>query len=313
MTLTDYLHDYNNCIDYCKTIYDNDSDMQTCINELIDENAPAVICTQEKECDIIQLVEFRELMMSFIILLKIIYFSRFHNGNAYDVKLITVVGVIVQNIDIEKFACVKFPGDTSYIMGYPKTLAEYLNIMKKIHNIYGQPHFMNLVSNDDYLSKYRDFCSDFQPWSSNLSVFVNIYSKKINLLPDGIPVIENKLGYELFISDYTQEEFNKLLEASNFDTYIISYIHKKMSRIKRSLSRSSSRSSSSLISLSLSSSSSLSSSKKQSMRPRKKSVRRYRTRTVRKKIIRPARIRTNARRILINNSKSIIIKNLIHI
>ncbi len=32
MTLTDYLHDYNNCIDYCKTLYDNDSDIQTCIN-----------------------------------------------------------------------------------------------------------------------------------------------------------------------------------------------------------------------------------------------------------------------------------------
>ena len=101
MTLTDYLHDYNNCIDYCKTIYDNDSDMQTCINELIEENAPALVCVQEKECDIIQSDEFQELMMSFIVLLKIIYFSRFHNGNVYDVKLINAVGVISQNIDIE--------------------------------------------------------------------------------------------------------------------------------------------------------------------------------------------------------------------
>ena len=46
-------------------------------------------------------------------------------------------------------------------MGYPKTLAEYLNIMKKIHNIYGQQYFMNLVSNDDYLSKYRNFAVIF--------------------------------------------------------------------------------------------------------------------------------------------------------
>jgi hypothetical protein len=296
MTLTDYLHDYNNCIDYCKTIYDNDSDMKTCINELMEENAPALVCVQEKECDIIQTDEFRELIISFIILLKIIYFSRFHYGNVYDVKLINAMGIISQHIDIEKFACVKFPGDTSYIMGYPKTLAEYLNIMKKIHNIYGQQYFMNLVSNDDYLSKYRDFCSDFQPWTSNLSVFVNVYSKKINLLPDGIPAIENKLGYELFISDYTQKEFNKLLETSNFDTYIIRYIRKKMGLLKRSLSSSSSR----ISSTSSTSSSSSSSRKKQTVRPRKKSVSRYRT--VRKKIIRPSRIRTNVRRIVINNS-----------
>jgi hypothetical protein len=113
---------------------------------------------------------------------------------------------------------------------------------------------MNLVSNDDYLSKYREFCSDFQPWTSNLSVFVNIYSKKINLLPDGIPAIENKLGYELFISDYTQEEFNQLLEASDIDTYIIHYILQKMG-----ISKSSS-----------------SSRKKQSVRPRKISICRYR-------------------------------------
>ena len=295
MSFADYLHDYNNCIDYCKTIYDNDSDMQTCINELIEENAPALVCVQEKECDIIQSAEFRELMMSFIILLKIIYFSRFHYGNVYDVKLINAVGIISQHIDIEKFACVKFPGDTSYIMGYPKTLAEYLNIMKKIHNIYGQQYFMNLVSNDDYLSKYRDFCSDFQPWTSNLSVFVNIYSKKINLLPDGIPPIENKAGYESFINDYTQEEFNQLLEASDFDTYIVRYILQKMGLSKRSFSRTSSSSSS----FSRTSSSS-SSRKKESVRPRKKSIRRYRT--VRKKISRPSRIRTNARRIVSNSS-----------
>ena len=117
---------------------------------------------------------------------------------------------------------------------------------------------------------------------------MNIQSKKINLLPDGIPAIENKAGYESFINDYTQQEFNQLLEASDFDTYIIHYILKKMSGLKYSLSRS--RSSS----LSLSSCS----RKKQSMRPRKKSVRRYRT--VRKKIIRSSRIHTNARRILIN-------------
>lgn len=205
------------------------------------------------------------------------------------------MGIISQHIDIEKFACVKFPGDTSYMMGYPKTLTEYLNIMKKIHDIYGQQYFMNLVSNDDYLSKYREFCSDFQPWTSNLSVFVNIYSKKINLLPDGIPAIENKLGYELFISDYTQEEFNQLLEASDFDTYIIRYILQKMGLSKRSISRSSSTSSS----FSRTSSSS-SSRKKQSVRPRKRSIRRYRT--VRKKISRPSRIRTNAHRIVSNNS-----------
>jgi hypothetical protein len=118
----------------------------------------------------------------------------------------------------------------------------------------------------------------------------HIYSKKINLLPDGIPPIENKAGYEPFISDYTQEEFNQLLEASNFDTYI----RKKMGVLKRS--------SSSLISSS--------SSKKQSMRLKpKKSIRRYRT--VRKKKSRPSRIRTNARRIVSNRSESI--KNLIHI
>ena len=293
MSLTDYLRDYNHCIDYCSGMVNDASEIPQCINELIEENAPALVCVQEEECDIIQSVEFRKLMMSLIILLQIIYFSRFHNGNVYDVKLINAVGVISQNIDIEKFACIKFPGDTSFILGYPKTLAEYLNIMKKIHNIYGQQYFMNLVSNDDYLSKYRDFCSDFQPWTSNLSVFVNIYSKKINLLSDGIPAIENKAGYKSFISDYTREEFNQLLEASNFDTYIIRYIHKKMSGLKHSLSRSNSSSSSR-------SSSRSSSSKKQSVRPRKKSVHRYRT--DRKKIIRPSRIRTNARRILNNSS-----------
>ena len=107
------------------------SEIPQCIDELIEEYSPTVVCVHEKECDIIHTDEFRTLLMSVIVLLKIIYFSRFHNGNAYDVKLITTVGVIFQNIDIEKFACVKFPGDTSYIMGYPKTLAEYLNIMKK--------------------------------------------------------------------------------------------------------------------------------------------------------------------------------------
>jgi hypothetical protein len=291
MSLTDYLRDYNNCSEYCLGMVNDASEIPQCINELIDENSPTIVCRQEKECDIIQSAEFRKLMISLIILLKIIYFSRFHNGNVYDVKLINAVGVISQNIDIEKFACIKFPGDTSFILGYPKTLSEYLNIMKKIHNIYGQQYFMNLVSNDDYLSKYRDFCSDFQPWTSNLSVFVNIYSKKINLLPDGIPAIENKAGYKSFISDYTQEEFNQLLEASNFDTYIIRYIRKRMGALKHSLGISSS---------SLSRSSSSSSSKKQSVRPRKKSVRRYRT--DRKKIIRPSRIRTNARRIVSNSS-----------
>jgi hypothetical protein len=289
MAFIDYLRDYNHCIDYCSGMVSNTSEIPQCINELIDENAPTIVCTQPKECDIIESVEFRKLMMSFIILLKIIYFSRFHNGNVYDVKLINAIGVITNNIDIDKFACVTFPGDTSYILGYPKTLAEYLNIMKKIHNIYGQQYFMNLVSNDEYLSKYRDFCSDFQPWTSNLSVFVNIYSKKINLLPDGIPAIENKAGYETFISDYTQGEFNQLLEASNFDMYIIRYIRKKMGVLKRSLrlsrsslsrssrSRSSlsrsSRSRSSLSRSSLSRSSlsrSSQSSKKQNARSRKK-------------------------------------------
>ena len=96
MTITDYLHDYNNCVEFCKGMVDNSSDIQQCIDELIDEHAPTIICTQEKDCDIIHSLEFRELMVSFINLLKIIYFSRFHNGNMYDVKLINAIGVIVK-------------------------------------------------------------------------------------------------------------------------------------------------------------------------------------------------------------------------
>ena len=195
-----YLDTLDACVDECGITYDELS-ITDCIIQIQKDHGPDK-CQVPKECIIVKSDMFRRLLVSLTRLIRFLYHSRRYYGNKYDSHIIVTVGhinIAEFGMTEEDISCVKFPGDGTWQLGFPDTLAVYLKIMKRICS-----HWPNEseLANDDVLSPYSKFCSDTQPWTSMLVAFLQKYGMDI---PPTVPVD----GYGSFIPSDARSK-NKL-------------------------------------------------------------------------------------------------------
>ncbi len=196
----EYFKDYKNCLDYCgiEEKSSNDDKAQ-CINEIRSEYGED-LCKVEEVCPIIGTPKYIRLLLIFKEILRFIYTSRKHYGNELDPYLIPMVSSIPLNhlgISLEELSCIKFPGDGSFIPGYPRNLSEYIIIFNELMNEKDQEGANIEVWLPGLTSKRRNmntFLSDFQPWTRTLSTFLRNNGLEI-------PQIERPEKYGSFTSD----------------------------------------------------------------------------------------------------------------
>ena len=233
MSTNDYLKNYDNCLSFCGIeLSDTDEEKTLCLQDIKKKYMDETLCLQEDidECKIISSSNFKELLIFLVKLIKYIYCIRSIYGNVYDVQIILCIGYINLNdygLELEQLSCIKFPGDKSYQKGFPKTLSDYIKIMQEISTAISSGINLNddKITKDPFLENYKEFISDFQPWSRLLSTFLNIYARDL-LLPNGLPDISKPSSYGSFINncdDYVKN-FNSLLESKSFQSNLIQYL-----------------------------------------------------------------------------------------
>ena len=133
---------------------------------------------------------------------KILYCSRHHYQNTYDLLFITSLGTL----DLDKFGltydelmCVKLQDFVK--QGMPNNLGDYFLAITEIHKILSSSkhNLVTLSKQNEVLMKFPEFVLDFQPWSTLLVSCVQTYIKKL-VLPLHVPDIEDISKYGGFIS-----------------------------------------------------------------------------------------------------------------
>ena len=252
----DFLKDYDNCVSYCDYDLDN---LEGCIQSIKDEKNDQSLCAvivKNNNCDIVNTDNFRNLISFLIKFLRFLYCVRsHHNENKYDEQIMRSISKIKLsnfNLSLDDLTCVGFPGDKTLVHQFPRNLAEYFIIMKKISKVEQSGHTLERsIKTDEVLSKYEGFCSDYQPWSRTLSTFLNIHSER--LFGTSIPKIGDTSKYGDFITNCAQSNarFERLLKnTSTLETKLIKYLKTEtndsstVSKRKRSSKKSSDRRSS---------------------------------------------------------------------
>ena len=229
-----YLKSYENCLTYCGRFSEDEpeEDFRDCVKGYTDED-PELCQKIKKSCDIVNSPQFRELLIFLIKFLKFMYCVRSEHNNKYDEYIITTVGNLDLEsfgLDINKLECINYPDDNSYLSEMPHNLKEYLTIMNRISVIYeNKEHLASKQNDDDVLSGFKKFCDDFQPWSTSLYTFVNIYSLKTGLITEPIPNISKIKSYGEFISNCDKVKMRELISllpanVSDFHSRLIAYI-----------------------------------------------------------------------------------------
>ena len=230
-----YLKSYENCLILCGRFSEDEpeEDFRDCVKGYTDED-PELCQKIKKSCDIVNSPQFRELLIFLIKFLKFMYCVRSEHNNKYDEYIITTVGNLDLEsfgLDINKLDCINYPDDnSSYLSEMPHNLKEYLTIMNRISVIYENKEHLASKQNDDVvLSGFKKFCDDFQPWSTSLNTFVNIYSLKTGLIAEPIPNIRTIKSYGEFISNCDKVKMRELISllpsnVSEFHSKLIAYI-----------------------------------------------------------------------------------------
>lgn len=219
----EYYKDYNNCVIACEY----DDNLEECIAAIRSEHNDPTLCSKTvNDCTIINSENFKNLILFFIKLLQFLYCVRSHYANKYDELIISSVGKINLkhfHLSLDDLACVEYPGDKTFRNEYPHYFSDYLRIMTRISSV------SKSIKDDEILSKFAEFCSDYQPWSRTLSTFVNSHAER--LFGISIPRIENISSYGDFIKDchinlLTFEKFLK--KQTTFHMNLISFIESPM-------------------------------------------------------------------------------------
>jgi len=224
----EYFKDYNNCSSFCSYL-ENPQLITDCINEIKEQykdNQP--ICEHQVDtCEIINTENFKNLLIFLIQFLKLLYFVRSKSGNKYDINIITSLG----SLDLEKkfklsaqqLKCIKLQDFVK--VGMPSNLGDYFIVIKEISLLIKKgifPDYNNIILKD-----YREFVSDFQPWSRLLVTCVSKYSLELLSVP--IPEIEKIKQYGNFISDFTETDYNTIINIVNDSEKIILFVETKFS------------------------------------------------------------------------------------
>jgi len=195
-----YFKDYQNCSEYCKGTYntDEDEEIAKCILEIRSEYGEDM-CKVEEVCPIIGTRKYIHLVLILKEVLRFIYTSRSKYENLFDAYLIPMVSSIPLDkleITMEELSCIKFPGDASFVPGFPKTLSEYLILFNDLMNE-KDTEASNIEGWTQGLTSKRknmnSFINDFQPWTRTLSTFVRKHDIEI-------PLIEKPKTYGNFIN-----------------------------------------------------------------------------------------------------------------
>jgi hypothetical protein len=217
----DYLKNYNNCKVYCGSDDDDpddDIDLLSCVNTIKDNDSS--LCSKnavESDCSTIYKESFKSFLYFLVKFLKILYCSRHHYGNTYDLLFITSLGTL----DLDKFSltydelmCVKLQDFVK--PGMPNNLGDYLLAIKEIQRILSSSTH-NLVTSSKHnavLMKFPEFVLDFQPWSTLLVKCVQNYIKQLEL-PLVLPDIEDISKYGEFIAKCNKKDIDTFIASSN--------------------------------------------------------------------------------------------------
>jgi len=223
---TEFYRDYDNCVRACEG-----DDLEDCISAIRTENNDQSLCTkiEKNDCEIINSDNFRNLIIFLIKFLQFLYCIRSHHNNKYDELIISSISKINLsdfNLSLDELLCVEFPGDKSLVNQFPHNLTEYIIIMTKMSEAVKSGEILeSFCKTDEILSKFDNFCSDYQPWSRTLTTFVNIHSQR--LFGTSIPRIESILDYGNFITDCDKNisKFDLLIQnKSIFDIELINFL-----------------------------------------------------------------------------------------
>jgi hypothetical protein len=203
------------CINFCKLMTlsnnSNSTNVKDCIEDLKKEK-------ETKNCKLcINTVNnnnnnnkylinsdpgYKKLLILLLRLINYIYFIRYKNytskkyfTNEFDHILILSIGKIDLdkfNINLEYLKKIKYPINR---IGFPRTLFDYIKIMEELSK--------NNNKDINFLSKYTEFTSDYQPWLRSLVKFFN--TKYSNIIEENYNIKEipetNKLDdYKKFIN-----------------------------------------------------------------------------------------------------------------
>jgi hypothetical protein len=185
-------------------------------------------------CEIINSDNFKNLISFLIKFLQFLYCIRSHHNNNYDeliISSISKINLVDFGLSLNDLFCVKFPGDDTFVHQFPRNFSEYINVMSRISDVVKSGEILErFTKTDEILSKFENFCLDFQPWSRTLSTFVNIHSQRLFDKP--IPRIEHISEYGNFISDCDKNisKFNLLIQNKLiFDTELINFLKSETS------------------------------------------------------------------------------------
>lgn len=169
------------CIDYCKLMLlsnnSNSTNVKDCIDDLKKEketkNCKLCINTLNNNNSLINSEPgYKKLLILLLRLINYIYFIRYKNytskkyfANEFDHILILSISKIDLdkfNINLDNLKKIKYPINR---IGFPRTLFDYIKIMEEISK--------NKNKDINFLSKYTEFTSDYQPWLRSLVNFFN--------------------------------------------------------------------------------------------------------------------------------------------
>jgi len=227
----EYLKDYNNCYLTCSYL-ENEDEINKCINELKEDykDNPHICERQEPNtCEITNTENFKNLLIFLIRFLKLLYFVRSKSGNDFDINIITSLGSLDLekkfNLSAQQLKCIKLQDFVK--VGMPSNLGDYFIVIKEIALLIKNGKFPDDCANNIILKDYGEFVSDFQPWSRLLVTCVSKYS--LELLSVSIPEIEKIKQYGNFISDFTETDYNTIINIVNDSEKIILFVETKFS------------------------------------------------------------------------------------